>query len=173
MRPLFDRLTRALAPLSEAGRLHGDRHIGREYGKSGGRDSLRPIAPGQQAAPARGTSKQSFRFRYDECILAMAEVEGLSRGPYNDATAAEWYDKQGSGESGTAAAAKKKLQNALRFSSGSGVDLDKGLELVAVIAGAAGNRWNVYLNGQVALDTKYAVGGGCIQKAKQLGFEID
>lgn len=172
MHPLLKRLNAALKPLSEAGRLHGQRHIGREYGKRGGRDSLDPVY-GAAQTPEREMSKFSLRFKFDDTVMAMAEVEGMCRGPYDDKAAGEWWDKQQSDAPGTATAAKKKLQKMLSLSAGRAVDLDTGLELAAVINGLTGNRWNVYLNGQVALDTKYAVNGGCIQKAKSLGFEID
>lgn len=170
------RLEQALG-LMEAGRLHGDRHVERPYGKRGDRAPAAYASTGAATQPAgsdRETSKYSLRFKFDETIMAMAEVEGMgSGGPYDDRRASEWFDKQYTPIPGTATTALKKLKEMLRLTPGRHVDLDEGMAKVTVITGSTANRWNVYLNGMIALDSKYVASGGAIKKAQQLGFDVE
>lgn len=161
------KLEQALISLTEAPSDFNPRHR---------RGRARPAINKSSAAIKpieRETSKYSLRFRFDDTVLAMSEVEGMAAGPYDDAKASAWLDQQYSGKPGTAVAAQRKIKELIRLSSGDAVDMDDGMAKIAVINGIGGNRWSVYLNGMVVFDARYASSGGAIRKATELGFDVE
>lgn len=167
---------------AEGGGQHGPRGaVGRGIGSM--RPGSRPqVMPGGSnagreppaAMPKMEPSQYSLRTRFGQTVMAMAEVEGLAAGAYDDRRASQWYDAQEDADRpGTAANVQRKLKNMLKLHVGDANDMEVGMEKVGVISGLNGSRWNVYLNGRVALDSRYAPSGGMIRKAQQLKLDID
>lgn len=123
--------------------------------------------------PTQGVSKYSLRFKFDDTLLAMAQVEGHAGGPYNDAAASTWLDKQYTDGPGTATGVLKKLKQMLKLHVGNAVDSDEGMSRVGTIEGLNGNRWSVYLNGMVILDSSRTPNTNTLRKAQQLQMDIE
>lgn len=127
--------------------------------------------PAKQPIPDDRKSKYSFRYRFDNTVEAMAKVEGEAVG---DPQAGDrWLEQQLSGGPGTVMAARQKLLEMLKLSTGNALDRHDGMTKVAVIDGLNGNLWNVYLNGLVTFDSKYAQNGGAMQAAERAGFDLE